>query len=108
VGGRGLAFYLGDQTFTVVFRGMAEPAAAQHLDALRRAVEASTLEVATPEPKRAGKPARPASAKQAVSVTISVGVAESEGNDADPHKVLRAAEHALDRAQQAAPQAIPA
>ena len=108
VGGRGLAFHLGDQTFAVVFRRMAQPAAAQHLDAVRRAVEASTLEVATPEPKRPGKPARPASAKQAVSVTISVGVAEAEGNDADPHKVLRAAEHALDRAQQAAPQAIPA
>jgi GGDEF domain-containing protein len=108
VGGRGLAFHLGDQTFAVVFRRMAQPAAAQHLDAVRRAVEASTLEVATPEPKRPGKPARPASAKQAVSVTISVGVAESEGNAADPHKVLRAAEHALDRAQQAAPQAIPA
>ena len=108
VGGRGLAFYLGDQTFAVVFRRMAQPAAAQHLDAVRRAVEASTLEVATPEPKRPGKPARAASAKQAVSVTISVGVAESEGNDADPHKVLRAAEHALDRAQQAAPQAVPA
>src|SRR5215470_1521328 len=39
VGGRGLAFYLGDQTFAVVFRRMAEPAAAQHLDAVRRAVE---------------------------------------------------------------------
>jgi GGDEF domain-containing protein len=85
-----------------------QPAAAQHLDALRRAIEASTLEVATPEPKRSGKPARPASAKQAVSVTISVGVAESDGSDADPHKVLRAAEHALDHAQQAVPQAVSA
>jgi GGDEF domain-containing protein len=41
-------------------------------------------------------------------VTISVGVAESDGNGADPHKVLRAAEHALDRVQQAAPQAVSA
>ena len=64
------------------------------------------MEVAVPEPRRPGKPTRPGTAKQVVSVTIGVGVAESEGKGADPHKVLRDAEHALDRAQQAAPQAL--
>jgi len=108
VGGRGRAFYVGEQTFAVVFRRMSQPAAAQHLDALKRVVEAATLEVAVSEPRRPGKPARSGAAKQAVSVTISVGVAESEGNGADPHKVLRAAEHALDRVQQAPPQAVSA
>jgi GGDEF domain-containing protein len=108
VGGRGRAFYVGEQTFAVVFRRLSQPAAAQHLDAFQRVVEAATLEVAVPEPRRPGKPTRPGTAKQAVSVTISVGVAESEGNGADPHKVLRAAEHALDRVQQAPPQAVSA
>lgn len=108
VGGRGQAFYVGEQTFAVVFQRLAQPAATQHLDALRRVVEATTLEVVTPEPRRAGKPARPGTAKQKVSVTISVGVAESEGNTADPHKILRAAEHALDRVQQAARQVVSA
>jgi GGDEF domain-containing protein len=108
VGGRGRAFYVGEQTFAVVFRRLSQPAAAQHLDAFQRVVEAATLEVAVPEPRRPGKPMRPGTAKQAVSVTISVGVAESEGNGADPHKVLRAAEHALDRVQQAPPQAVSA
>jgi GGDEF domain-containing protein len=107
VGGRGRAFYLGEQTFAVVFRRISQPAAAQHLDALKRVVEAATLEVAVSEPRRPGKPARSPAAKQAVSVTISIGVAESEEN-ADPHKVLRAAEHALDRVQQAPPQAVSA
>jgi PleD family two-component response regulator len=37
-----------------------------------------------------------------VSVTISVGVAQSEGNGADPYEVLRAADQALDRARQGA------
>ena len=55
-----------------------------------------------------GGPARPAAAKRAVSVTISVGVAESDGTGADPHKVLRAAEHALDHVQQAGPVAVSA
>jgi GGDEF domain-containing protein len=108
VGGRGRAFYLGDQTFAVVFRRMSQPAAAQHLDAVRRVVEATTLELAVPEPRRNAKPTRPGATKQAVSVTISIGIAESEGNGADPHKVLRAAEHALDHVQQAAPQAVSA
>jgi GGDEF domain-containing protein len=107
VGGRGRAFYLGEQTFAVVFRSIPQPTATQHLDAVRRVIEAATLEVAVPEPRRPGKPARPGTAKQAVSVTVSVGVAESEGDGADPHKVLRAAEHALDRVQQA-PQAVSA
>jgi GGDEF domain-containing protein len=108
VGGRGRAFYLGDQTFAVVFRRMSQPAAAQHLDAVRRVVEATTLELAVPEPRRNARPTRPGATKQAVSVTISIGIAESEGNGADPHKVLRAAEHALDHVQQAAPQAVSA
>ena len=108
VGGRGLAFYLGDQTFAVVFRRMSQPVATEHLDAVRRVIEAATLEVAASEPRRPGEPARPAPARQMVSVTISVGVAESDGTGDDPHKVLRAAEHALDRAQQAAPQAVSA
>jgi GGDEF domain-containing protein len=108
VGGRGRVFYLGEQTFAVVFRRMSQPTATQHLDAVRRAVEVATVEVAVPEPRRPGKPTRPGTAKQAVPVTISVGIAESEGNGADPHKVLRAAEHALDRVQQAAPQPLSA
>ena len=108
VGGRGRAFYLGEQTFAVVFQRLPQQTAAGHLDAVRRVIEASTLEVAVPEPKRPGKPTRPGTAKQTVSVTISVGVAESDGDGADPHKVLRAAEHALDRVQQAAPQAVSA
>jgi GGDEF domain-containing protein len=108
VGGRGRAFYLGDQTFAVVFRRMSQPAAAQHLDAVRSVVEATTLEVAVPEPRRNAKPTRPGATKQAVSVKISVGIAESEGTGADPHQVLRAAEHALERVQQAAPQPLSA
>jgi GGDEF domain-containing protein len=108
VGGRGRVFYLGEQTFAVVFRRMSQPTATQHLDAVRRAVEAATVEVAVPEPRRPGKPTRPGTAKHAVPVTISVGIAESKGNGADPHKVLRAAEHALDRVQQAAPQPLSA
>src|SRR5262245_44697941 len=108
VGGRGRAFYLFEQTFAVVFQRLPQQTATGHLDAVRRVIEATTVEVAVAEPKRPGKPTRPGTAKQTVSVTISVGVAESGGDGADPHKVLRAAEHALDRVQQAAPQAVSA
>jgi GGDEF domain-containing protein len=102
VGGRGRPFYLGEHTFAVVFRRASEPAAAQHLAVVQKAVEAASLDVTVSEPRRAGGAARAGSVKRTVSVTINVGVAESEGAGADPYAVLRAAEHALERAKQSA------
>jgi len=102
IGGRGRAFYLGDHTFAVVFRRTAAPAASRHLGAVRRAVEAATLVVTVPEPRRAGRSGRAGTVKRTVSVTISVGVAQPEGKGVDPYEVLRAADQALDRAKQTA------
>jgi GGDEF domain-containing protein len=102
IGGRGRAFYLGDHTFAVVFRRVSAPVAARHLAAVRRAVETATLEVTVPEPRRAGGTARTGTVKRTVSATISVGVAQPDGNGADPYAVLRAADQALDRAKQSA------
>ena len=106
VGGRGRAFYVGDQTFAVIFQRLPQQTATDHLEAVRGVIEASTLEVAILEPKRPGKPTRHVTAKQTVSATISVGVAESDGDGADPHRILRAAELALHRAQESAPQPV--
>ncbi len=100
IGGRGRAFYCGTQTFAVVFRRTPARTAARHLEVVRRAVEAATLDVAVPQPPRAGRPARTA-VKRTVSVTISIGVAQSEKPGADPDDVLRAAQRALDRAKDA-------
>ncbi len=101
VGGGGRVFYCGAHTFTVVFRRTSAGTAVRHLDAVRRAIEAATLNVSAPEPPRAGRPARGGAVQRTVSVTISVGVAQPVSRDADPHEVLRATERALERAKQA-------
>ncbi len=101
VGGRGRAFYCGAYAFAVVFKRTSAPTASRHLDIVRRSVAAASLDVRMPERPRADRPARADAAVRTLSVTISVGVAEPEGRDADPHGVLRAADRALDRAKQA-------
>lgn len=101
VGGRGRAFYCGTHTFAVVFRRTSAKMAARHLEVVRRAVEAATLDVAVPQQPRAGRPARTRAVEQTLSVTISVGVAQAEKPGADADEVLRAAGRALDRAKDA-------
>lgn len=100
VGGGGRVFYCGAHAFTVIFRRTPAKTAAQHLDVVRRIVEAATLDVSVTEPPRKGKPALVRAVNRTVSVTMSAGVAYTEARGADPHEVLRAAEGALDRAKQ--------
>ena len=99
--GRGRVFYCGAYAFAVVFKRTSAKAASGHLDTVRRAVAAATIEVRVPGRPRADRPARVDSTVRNLSVTISVGVAEPDGRGADPHEVLRAAERVLDRAKQA-------
>ncbi|HKB25118.1 MAG TPA: diguanylate cyclase [Methylomirabilota bacterium] len=99
VGGRGRVFCVGTNAFAVVFRGRSAAEAARHLDAVRRAVEAATLDVRVSKRPPADRHARPAVAERTLSVTISVGVAQSTDRGADSHQVLQAAERALDRAK---------
>ena len=107
IGGGGRPFYCGAHTFAVLFRRTSSTAATGHLNAVRRRIEAASVDVRIPErPRPAGQPAsrtdRPTRVvERTVSVTISAGVAEPENGHADPHEVLRAAEAALGRAKEA-------
>ena len=96
-------FYLmREREFVVVFRRASVQAAARHLDAVRRAVEAATLDVSVhKQPSAGGKTPgkRPVVVERTVAATISAGVAEPQSRGADPFKVLRAAEHALENAR---------
>lgn len=102
VGGGGRAFYCEPTSFAVVFRRTSAETAARHLDAVRRTVESKTLDVRVQERPRPGQgqPKRPTTVERTVAATISVGVAEPERRDADPHEVMRAADRALDHARQ--------
>ena len=101
IGGGGHVFYLmREREFVVVFRRTSVQTAARHLDAVRRAVEAATLDVSVhkqPGGKTPGK--APVVVERTVAATISAGVAEPPSRGADPFNVLRAAERALENAR---------
>jgi GGDEF domain-containing protein len=101
IGGGGRVFYLmREREFVVVFRRASVQAATRHLDAVRRAVEAATLDVSVqkqPGGKTPGK--APVAVERTVAATISAGIAEPHSRGADPFKVLHAAEHALENAR---------
>jgi len=100
IGGGGHVFYLlRDHEFVVVFPRKSVEAAARYLNAVRRAVEAASLDVSVAQPAKAGRKALGV-VKRTVAGTISAGVAEPQSRAADPFNVLREAELALARAQQ--------
>lgn len=104
VKGGGRAFRYGGEEFTVCFprRRLAEAVA--HLEEVRRNIAAYQLvlrDSSRPEKARQGKKQRGAGAKEGgetVSVTISIGVAESGGR-LTPTEVLKGADEALYRAK---------
>ena len=103
VGGGGKAFRYGGEEFTIVFSGKDIEMALPHLEALREEIESYRLALrATGRPKKAkgGKRQRGGwRGKKAVSVTVSMGVAERDDRLATPQAVIEAADRALYRAK---------
>lgn len=97
------AFRYGGEEFCVLFPGQSVQDAIPHLEILRRAVEASSLTLRDPDrPDKKPKTLRSNGApRQAVSVTVSIGVAEGKDRNTDPEEVIKAADEALYRAKNA-------
>lgn len=97
VPGGGKAFRYGGEEFTVVFPGKSLQEALLHLEVLRKTVETSRFTLRShSRPTRKPKKPRPnGSARKAVSVTISIGVAHSTEGNVDTEEVLNAADEAL-------------
>lgn len=103
VSGGGRPFRYGGEEFTVVFSGKTSTEAAPHLEKLRLAIADYKLALRADErpkdDKRGqGNRIRQSSARE-VSVTVSIGVAESSGRYATPEEVIKAADTALYRAK---------
>jgi PleD family two-component response regulator len=101
VKGGGKPFRYGGEEFTVIFprRRLAE--AIPHLEEVRKAIAAYQLVLRdSARPKKAvqGKNQRGSGSGETVSITISIGVAES-GDRSTPAEVLREADQALYRAK---------
>jgi len=105
IGGGGRAYRYGGEEFTLVFPGHSIEECLPHLDAVRQSVEAYALQLRDadnrPKDDRRGRMARGAVSANQVSVTISIGVAERQGEQRSPEEVIKAADQALYSAKKA-------
>ncbi len=103
VGGGGKAYRYGGEEFTVLFPGKSPDQAIPHLEALRKAIAAYTLELRAhdrPAREKSGRKLRGVRrSRKTTSVTISIGVAAKNGKLATPDEVVQAADKALYRAK---------
>jgi diguanylate cyclase (GGDEF)-like protein len=101
IGGGGRAFRYGGEEFAVLFPGKDIAEAREHLEALRRTIEAAPFTL-----RAVGRPrARPDSPpvggpRRRLAVTVSIGVASTDGTSGKPEAVVQAADEALYRAKQ--------
>jgi hypothetical protein len=103
VGGRARVFRYGGEEFTVLFKGKYADQATDYLEELRESIADYKMVLRNqdnrPKDDREGTKNRGNVAKsRSVSVTISIGVADSS-EIRKPHKVIKAADEALYRAK---------
>jgi len=100
VGGGGKPFRYGGEEFTVVFPGKTKEDVIPDLENLRESIAAAQFGLrGKNRPKKAPKGKKRSKSPKAVSVTISIGIAESGPNLAKPADVIKAADQALYRAK---------
>jgi len=104
VGGGGLAYRYGGEEFTILFPGKGASEALPHLEALREEIEAYRMALrASDRPRKTKGTKRQRGGwrgKDAVSVTVSIGVAERDGRHDTAQAVIEAADRALYRAKE--------
>jgi PleD family two-component response regulator len=118
--GGGKAFRYGGEEFAVLFFDQTKKEALPHLEALRQSIESYRMTIRTddrrgdsrPGNDRRSDPGKPRNPRpgsdvrafrkpdQALSITVSIGVAEHDEYLNSPQKVIRAADQALYRAKE--------
>jgi diguanylate cyclase (GGDEF)-like protein len=103
VSGGGKAYRYGGEEFAVVFPGQSAADVMPHLESLRRAVEATcfVLRGRDRPRKKPAQPKRPSGPRNAVLVTVSIGVADRGEKRRRRGDVIKAADKALYRAKNA-------
>jgi diguanylate cyclase (GGDEF)-like protein len=101
VAGGGKAYRYGGEEFAVLFVGRQSEDAFVYLDRLRRVIEQSRFGVRGKDRRKnnRGKVISQRFVKKQTNVTVSIGVASSNGERLAPAEVLRAADQALYRAK---------
>jgi len=118
VTGNGQAYRVGGEEFTILFPGKSAGDTLKHLELLRQTIENSSFHVRNPNdrrsvrqgPDRRRAPKKKISLKRAkppqqpagieLSVTVSIGVAESSERTSDVNQVIQSADQALYRAKE--------
>lgn len=100
VGGGGKPFRYGGEEFTIVFSGKTASESRPYLEKVRESVESAQFKVrGKSRPRKAPKRRQKTKNSKMVSVTISIGAAESGSNLTKTQQVLKAADKALYRAK---------
>jgi diguanylate cyclase (GGDEF)-like protein len=115
VTGGGQAFRVGGEEFCLLFPGKSAAEATEHLELLRRVIEASTFRTRVTQDRRRiphgpdrrqparratrSRPAPPQDAASQLSVTVSVGVADSTLRNPEVARIVEMADKALYRAK---------
>ena len=100
--GGGTAYRYGGEEFAVVFPGKGQDECLPHLEELREIVETSRFTMRRRfRPRVKPKTDKGKKSRQAITITVSIGVAERNHRNASPDQVVQAADKALYRAKEA-------
>lgn len=99
VTGSGSSFRYGGEEFAIIFNGKNREEATLHLETLRETIATTPFIVNRASSRRKNdKKIKPVKNK-AVSITVSIGVADSNHDTSDPWDILKLADKALYRAK---------
>jgi diguanylate cyclase (GGDEF)-like protein len=104
VSGDSQVFRYGGEEFVIVFRGRSAEEAVPLADAVRKSIADAGFAIRGPNrpvEKPTEGPLPAVEKKLTVTITISIGVAETSAKDSTPEAVLRAADQALYQAKEA-------
>ena len=100
--GGGTAYRYGGEEFALVFPGKGQDECLPHLEELREIVETSRFTMRRRfRPRVKPKTEKGKKSRQAITITVSIGVAERNHRNASPDQVVQAADKALYRAKEA-------
>ena len=97
--GGGKAYRYGGEEFAIVFPNKASEEVFVYLDRMRRVIQQSVFTVRGTDRRRKGKSGIGRGSKKQTSVTVSIGLAATNGDKLAPAEVLRMADQALYKAK---------